>query len=295
MTELRTFLEALYESFSEAEVQAVEHGRARYLELVERGAIPPDGSVPVYHASDVSVSLDVGLEAEPTEDGVELYVTESDSDDETGLSLSVELFDLVDADDFPDLEYEEIVDGPFPGRPGGGDGLPESQSVDAVRGIGPQFSADLEAAGIESIADLVAHSPEQLAEVVSAEGAVVSADRTRDWIEQARGMITVLSGGAQPVEFVDDIGPTFGSRLREHGVETLSDLVERSPDELAELVSTGSRGVSTERAAEWLDEADSLLAELESAGESTDGTRPTDEPTRESNDTDETDTSGDDR
>lgn len=281
MTELRTFLEALYESFADAEVQALEHGRARYLELVERGAIPPDGSVPVYHAADVSVSLDVGLEAEPTKDGMELYVTESSPEDETGMSISVELFDLIDADDFPDLEYEDIVDGPLPGGPGGGDGLPESQSVDAVRGIGPQFSNDLEAAGIESIADLVAHSPEQLAKVVSADGAVVSADRTRDWIEQARGMIAVLSGGAQPVEFVDDIGPTFGSRLREHDVETLSDLVDRSPDELAEMVATESRGISTERAAEWLEEADSLLDELKSAGESTDAN--------------ESDTSDDDR
>lgn len=275
MTELKEFLAAVYDSFSEAEMQALQHGRQRYLELLEAGAIPEDGAVPVYHAADANVTLEVGLQAEETERGMEIFITDTREGTESGMSFTVELFDLVDVDDFEDLEYEDILgDGNPPGRsvprrPGkgwnGGDGIRsiESQSVDAVRGIGPQFSTDLEAAGIESIADLVAHSPDELAEIVSEEGAVVSSDRASDWIEQARGMITVLSGGAQPVEFVDDIGPAFGSRLREHGIETLSDLVARSPDDVARRVSTASRSVSPDRTAEWLAEAEDLLAELE--------------------------------
>lgn len=283
MTELTRFLAALYDSFSEAEMQALQHGRERYLELVERGAIPEDGVVPVYHAADASVTLDVGLEAEETERGMEIYITESREGNESGMTFTVELFDLVDVDDFENLEYEDVLDDrtppgrSVPGGPGGGPGdAIESQSVDAVRGIGPQFSNDLEAAGVESIADLVAHSPEELAKIVSEEGGVVSPDRASDWIEQARGMISVLSGGAQPVEFVDDIGPAYGSRLREHGVETLSDLVARSPDEVAERVSTASRSVSTDRTVEWLGEAEDLLAELERI-EGTPTDRPSDE------------------
>ncbi|MFC3958628.1 helix-hairpin-helix domain-containing protein [Halovivax cerinus] len=270
MTELTRFLAALYDSFSEAEMQAQEHGRRRYLELLETGAIPKDGAVPVYHAADASVTLDVGLAAEETKHGTEIYITEPTEGDESGLTFTVELFDLVDIDDFENLEYEDVLDDGVPpgrSRPGGPGGGPigdiESQSVDAVRGIGPEFSNDLEAAGVESIADLVVHSPEELAEIVSEEGGVVSPDRASDWIEQARGMIAVLSGGAQPVEFVDDIGPAYGSRLREHGIETLSELVDRSPDEVADLVSTASRSISTDRTGEWLAAAEDLLAELE--------------------------------
>lgn len=278
MTELSAFLAAVYDSFSEAEMQALQHGRERYLELLEAGAIPEDGAVPVYHAADANVTLDVGLQAEETERGMEIYITESREGSESGMTFTVDLFDLVDIDDFEELEYEDILGDGAPGRsvprkPGGGwtggDEIRaiESQSVDAVRGIGPTFSADLEAAGIESIADLVARSPDELAEIVSEEGAVVSPDRAGDWIEQARGMIAVLSGGAQPVEFVDDIGPAFGSRLREDGIETLSDLIARSPDDVARRVSTTARSVSADRTAEWLAEAEDLLAELERVDE----------------------------
>ncbi|MFC6989816.1 hypothetical protein ACFQJD_15930 [Haloplanus sp. GCM10025708] len=69
--------------------------------------------------------------------------------------------------------------------------------------------------------------------------------------------------GELPVELVDGIGPTFGSRLRENGIEELSQLVERSPDELAEITSTERVSVSPERTATWLEEANERLRALE--------------------------------
>ncbi|AGB16596.1 hypothetical protein Halru_2002 [Halovivax ruber XH-70] len=295
MTELKTFLTALYDSFSEAELQALQHGRERYLKLVENGAIPNDGAVPVYHAANADVTLDVGLDAEETERGMEIYITDSRDGDESGLTFTVDLFDLVDIDDFDELDYEDILGaGTRPGRsvprkPGddvaAGDEFRDASglSVDAVHGIGTQFSNDLADAGVETIVDLVAHTPEELATIVSSEGATVSPGRANDWIEQARGMITVLSGG-QPIEFVDDIGPTIGGRLREHGIETLEQLVETDPAEIAESVSTDSRSVSPDRTARWLEEADALLAELESA----ENAAADDRPSAETDVTDET-------
>ncbi len=54
--------------------------------------------------------------------------------------------------------------------------------------------------------------------------------------------------GAPDVETVSGIGPTYGDRLREAGVETVEDLAEHDAAELAEIAET-----SESRAADWLD------------------------------------------
>ena len=72
MTELTAFLASVYDSFSEAEMQALQHGRTRLADLLESGAVPENVAVPVYHASEVQVTLDVGLVAEETDDGMEV-------------------------------------------------------------------------------------------------------------------------------------------------------------------------------------------------------------------------------
>lgn len=57
----------------------------------------------------------------------------------------------------------------------------ESPSVDAIDGIGPVFAERLTAAGIATVADLSATSPDRVAEAAS-----VSTARARTWIELAQ-------------------------------------------------------------------------------------------------------------
>lgn len=57
------------------------------------------------------------------------------------------------------------------------------------------------------------------------------------------------------VEAVDGIGHTFGERLRDSGVATLSELVRLDPATLAKYASSSSYTVSQSRTAMWIDEA----------------------------------------
>jgi hypothetical protein len=99
MTELRHFLASLYDAVSEAEMQALVNGRQRLRRMVESGDFPDDLSLPVYHATDLSVTLDVGLEARETKRGIQLYVTEPSADDQTELGLDLEVYDFLQAGD----------------------------------------------------------------------------------------------------------------------------------------------------------------------------------------------------
>lgn len=99
MTELRHFLTSLFDAVSEAETQAFLNGRTRLERMVESGRFPDDVSLPVYHANELSVSLDVGLEAKHTKAGIELFVTEPGEGDDTALEFDLEVYDFLEATD----------------------------------------------------------------------------------------------------------------------------------------------------------------------------------------------------
>lgn len=331
MTELRAFLASLYDSLSEAELQALRHGQVRLAELLAEGGAPEDVSVPVYHASDVEVTLDVGLRAEETETGTEMYVTEADPDDASSLVFTVELFDLVERGDLEDLDYEDILgddsgpptvaenssagptrtpdedvsrdesggedqrDGAEDGADGdeseGGDEDGDGDSsvtippVSVIDDLRPRHRERLEAAGVARLTDLAERSPEDIAEVVGDDD--VSVDRAAAWRDEARGLSAVLAerGADLPVELVDGIGPTYGSRLRERGVDDLSALLERSPETIAEMASTETSTVSADRAREWVEEARVTVQALGEREEATAAETATDTGTGTDHDT----------
>lgn len=66
---------------------------------------------------------------------------------------------------------------------------------------------------------------------------------------------TTANVGALPVESVRDVGPTFGDRLREAGIETVADLAAATAAHLADVADA-----SETRAEHWLDHANALLA-----------------------------------
>lgn len=260
MTELRTFLTSLYDSVSEAEVAALRHGQSRLATLLEEDAVPPDVALPVYHAGDVEVALDVRLEVEDDDSGVAIRMATAEPDDASTLRLTLDLFELVDAGDLASLGYDDLLEAGEDGS-GGGAAPPRDRPVTAVHGIGPTYAARLHEQGVETVGDLLALDAETLAETVSGELIDVAEDEVDGWVEAARGLLSVLPEGDSPVELVDGIGPVFGRRLREHGVETLSDLVQRDPGELATAVSTEELTISAQQAAGWLEQARRVLAE----------------------------------
>jgi len=312
VTELTAFLASVYDAFSEAEMQALQHGQARLAELLKSGTVPEDVSVPVYHASEVQVNLDVGLVAEKTEDGMEVFVTDADTENASQLNFGVELFELLEEEDLEDLEYDKI----FPGS-GGSPTKPPSEEreekrrreeekrhkeaekreeekreeeekrkeeekreeedqyevtgerippIDVIDDIEPRYRTRLKGEGIERLPDLLELSSEEITETLAEADAEVSTEEAAEWLSEARGLASLLSerDADLPVELVDGIGPTFGSRLREAGFGDLSDLAVASPEEIADHASTDAVTVSAERAATWLDRAESHLAAMES-------------------------------
>jgi len=291
MTELTTFLASLYDSFSEAEMQALQHGQQRLAELLESGTVPDDVSVPVYHASEIAVTLDVGLVAEETKHGTEVFVTDADDADASQLTFSVELFELLEKEDLEDLDddivskYRDVASRSVAEATAGAEASAReridedradeavdrstvaNESIDVVEDIDPEHREVLEAAGIERLTDLVDLSPTELSEAIEGEDVEVSPERTAAWIDEARGLIALLSEGEEklPVELVDGIGPTFGTRLRDAGIAELSTLVAHSPEEVAELATSESVSVSPDRAGRWIEEATTKLRSLEEA------------------------------
>jgi len=63
-----------------------------------------------------------------------------------------------------------------------------------------------------------------------------------------------------PLERVDGVGPVIADRLRAAHVRGLAELVELSPERVAELAGTDGYPVSASRAADWLVEAEEILA-----------------------------------
>jgi len=268
MTELTEFLASLYDSFSEAEMQALQHGHQRLAELLESGTVPDDVAVPVYHASEVEVTLDVGLVAEETKRGTEVFVTDADEADASQLTFTVDLFELLEREDLDDLDGLVPTDDKPSKAHERADEDPATvanESIDVVEDIDPEHRAALEAVGVERLTDLVDRSPTELSAAVEREGVEVSPETTAAWLDEARGLIALLSEGdeALPVELVDGIGPVFGTQLRDAGITTLSTLVERSPEEIAEAATSESVSVSSDRAGRWIDEASTKLRALE--------------------------------
>jgi len=136
----------------------------------------------------------------------------------------------------------------------------ESVGLEVVDGIGPTYAARLRDAGVRGLPDLVEETPEAVASTVSTEVLDVSPSRVEAWMEAGRSLLEEREGTVD-VEAIDGIGPTFGGRLRDAGIEDVETLVERTPAAISRVVSTEIYDVSPSRAASWIEDArDTLVA-----------------------------------
>lgn len=257
MIELKNFITSICDSISEAEIQSLQHGESRLAELLGSRTVPEDISMPVYHASNVEVVLEVGLKAEDTENGMKVYVEESSQEKASTFKFTIEPYDLIEKGNLKKIDYGDIFG-------------PETPSIDIIRGVDSTYYEVLRKKGIEKLSDLAESSPEDISEMVSGESVEISPETARDWIEQAKGLLEVISKSEEDlsVELVDGIGPTFRDRLSENGIETLSDLVELPPVEVSRLASTEESRVSSRRAEQWIEKANSLLGMARGFGSS---------------------------
>jgi polyhydroxyalkanoate synthase len=109
-------------------------------------------------------SEDVELEAEATE--IEIG-DEAEEESEAGAASAEDDEIEVETPDEEDGEQATLTDDE------------DADDVDTVNGIGPTYAERLQAAGIETTADLAAADAETVAEA-----AEVSASRAQDWIDQ---------------------------------------------------------------------------------------------------------------
>lgn len=307
MTELKTFLVALYDSLSEAEIEAFVHGQARMAELARSDSLPGDFSVPIYHATDMNIALDVGLDVEATESGHRVFITDPPADEESCVTFNVEVYDLIEAEDVAEIDPEDVfdelpadfprtsnnrsdsgsnpVEGPStddPTEPTPGEGGPtgataDRQAVATVDAIDTSTAEILEHSGISTIADLLTRTPAEIAETVgSAAGEAISVDEAATWREEAEAVAASagIEAAERPVEDVEGIGQAYGERLREADIETIGELVVQPPEVIAEIVSTENLTVSRRRAAHWIEEADARLADAASTVQNDDSEQP---------------------
>lgn len=104
----------------------------------------------------------------------------------------------------------------------------------------------LRRAGVSDLESLVKRDPEEFAELLSIP------------VERVRALQDELAGREEPLELesISGIGPTYASRLREEGVETVARLSTLDPETVAEITRA-----STSRAADWIEQATRLTGE----------------------------------
>lgn len=257
MTELKSFLTGIYDALSEAEMAAIAHGQSRRAELRDRGVLPRNMAVPVYHASNVEVTLDVGLTAEETEDGTRVFIDEASAEDASSITFSVELFELIEEQDLGDIDYDEILD------VGTGIDLPPTDLTGTT--------SPTETERDEGATDDGTERDEGATERSSGSTDVEWDPSPSDLADELTLSTDQSASSDADVEIIGGIGPTYGERLRVQGVETAADLTGLSAAEVADIVSTDSHTVSAERTASWLDTASALGERTDESGASTDG------------------------
>lgn len=143
--------------------------------------------------------------------------------------------------------------------------LPETDSgegsldLEVVDGIGPRYARRLRAAGIERLADLAGSDPETVAAVLSVEEVSLQVETAVDWQAEAEDLLADGTESTADVDEVDGIGPTYGARLRDAGVEDLGDLLALDADDLVSLTGNEIVNVSPDRAATWIERAAAAL------------------------------------
>jgi predicted flap endonuclease-1-like 5' DNA nuclease len=131
--------------------------------------------------------------------------------------------------------------------------------LEEVRGIGPTYAQRLNAAGIQNFTDLAACTVDQLREIIAPK--TWQAIDFGAWIQQAKAFAALISGDRPPLplEQVKGIGPVLATKLDLAGIKSFADLAQATPEQIQEAL--GARGSASERFADWIAQAQAVVAE----------------------------------
>ncbi|MFO8114155.1 MAG: helix-hairpin-helix domain-containing protein [Halorubrum sp.] len=198
-----------------------------------------------YALAEPGASVDLVLAAEP--DVEEQEVEGPDADPETPGDSSAESDASTGSDGTPDDDGGAEGDSGADADDGETD-LDERERMEAFRRAlvevdpenGSAVADRLGRAGVTDLESLVRQDPEELAERLSIP------------VERIVALQERLGGHGEPkeLESVSGIGPTYASRLREKGIETVAHLSTLDPETVAEITRA-----STSRAADWIEQA----------------------------------------
>ncbi|MEZ4734844.1 MAG: DUF4332 domain-containing protein [Caldilineaceae bacterium] len=154
------------------------------------------------------------------------------------------------------------------------------ERLEQIKGIGRVFAQRLNAAGISTLADLAAQTPERLQEIIGTSRAATMV-QPADWIQQARHLLhaeeampAVRTADAPPdrveeattsrlsdrLEAIRGITPAIAARLNQADILTYVDLAGQTTDRLQELFDAeGQLPEST--LAEWIITARTLATQ----------------------------------
>jgi hypothetical protein len=207
-----------------------------------------------YGVADVQVDLKAGVVN--TDNGVRFHLP-GVSETVRSESLSTIRFGVKPRTTAPELDYQrvpsvvgrEVMEATALLRQAG-------FAVDATADAGvvvDQFPSSRAVAEPGEVVELTVEVPDK--DEVSEDHSHSHDDGDGAGTDDGHGSDVDEAAAARPVEDVLDIGPTFGGRLREGGIETVGDVADADVERLAKLT-----GASEERAGHWLDHAAQLLA-----------------------------------
>ncbi|MEZ4868182.1 MAG: helix-hairpin-helix domain-containing protein [Caldilineaceae bacterium] len=153
------------------------------------------------------------------------------------------------------------------------------ERLEQIKGIGRVFAQKLNAAGIYTLADLAAQTPERLRDIIGTNRAG-SMTQPADWIQQARQLLNpeqvVGAAPAAPVtaateeasttlqfdrlEAISGITPALAARLNQAGILTYTDLAGQTPAKLQALLGT-EPSIPERTLADWIVAARALATQ----------------------------------
>lgn len=101
-----------------------------------------------------------------------------------------------------------------------------------INGIGPVYEKRLNAAGVQTFAELAALTPERIRSIIKPESWQLF--EPEKWIEEAR--LRLRQAHPDPLIDINGIGPVYQKKLFDAGIYTFEQIASMTPDQIAAII-----------------------------------------------------------